>query len=400
MRPYLFFSAILVSLCCIGCGKPAAPQSTAEFLAEVNKEIGAPAQSAETGGVPDLSSKGEPTIEVGTRTLDMGLISNSDFSFGSVPIYNRGTADLSIISIATTCACTEGEMREKTIKPGQQGELKVRITPLRVAGFESHKTLTLTTNDPKNPHVSIDVTAKVDPEFLLEPAILDFGTISKGTRVEKTLRFRALQQVKQADQTYQPITLSGTQIVGQAPGLETSVEPIPQEKWAKPDMPEALVKVTLNTNELPLGPYMAMFHVKNNTVRVPSLPVPTMGDVQSFYSVNPRSITIQNMLPGTTKEAVAEITATQPCTLESLSISEGYLSAKTRPGKIPNSFVVDLSLADGVQPGHKQEKIRFTLKSGDLTLSDVIPVFVIVGTPAGATPDKAPGASTPSAASN
>ncbi len=96
------------------------------------------------------------------------------YAFGAIPatssvshrfiVQNTGTADLLISKLFTSCGCTTASLSTSVIPAGKQAELTVVFDP----GFhEVHGDVTrlvwLTTNDPVQPWVEIEVAANVQP---------------------------------------------------------------------------------------------------------------------------------------------------------------------------------------------------------------------------------------------
>ncbi len=50
-----------------------------------------------------------------------------------------------------------------------------------------HKSITVTTNDPKNRQILLTVTAAVQPEFILSDRIIFFGSVPRGTEAVKSI---------------------------------------------------------------------------------------------------------------------------------------------------------------------------------------------------------------------
>ncbi|HEX71813.1 MAG TPA: DUF1573 domain-containing protein, partial [Candidatus Hydrogenedentes bacterium] len=117
-------------------------------------------------------------------------MSNTANTEHRLKVFNHGKAPLRIFDIKTTCAaCTIGFMppERAVIPPGGESHIEVVFIPRGVHGFFSHKTLTIYSNDPKQPALMVNVKASVDPEFALEPEEIDFGTLQKGEIPQKTM---------------------------------------------------------------------------------------------------------------------------------------------------------------------------------------------------------------------
>ena len=133
-------------------------------------------------------------------------------------------------------------------------------------------------NDPKHPRWKVEVVAHVEPEFLLEPAEIDFGTIAKGTPATRTLLFRQLDE--------QRVEVEGFEQSKLGTPLDLSFETKPQAQWLQPDRTEYELRVSLPEDVSP-GKYVSRMYVKTTCKRVQRFPVLVRAQVESFYSVAP-----------------------------------------------------------------------------------------------------------------
>ena len=212
-----------------------------------------------------------PQIEAETTHYQLGVIANDKITSGRVMIHNRGKAALLIPKVNTQCGCTKGKMSQEMIPPGESAPLEVTIDPMRINGFKSTKTLTLYTNDPKHPTLTIQVSAEVEPEFVLEPPMLDFGTITKGEP--------ATQNLKVIQKTDQPFELTEAAIVGNESYFEFAHQEIPAAERTDPNKKEYFATVTVLPTA-PAGPLRASLRLKTNLKRLPVSVAPVFAEVK------------------------------------------------------------------------------------------------------------------------
>jgi hypothetical protein len=107
-------------------------------------------------------------------------ITPASYDFGDVPyqeveaillIKNVGDEDLEINGISTSCGCTKAYAKEKVIKPGGKTELIVTFDPnlmeYEVFG-EIYRAVFVTSNDPVNEEITIEIVANVVKKGLPE----------------------------------------------------------------------------------------------------------------------------------------------------------------------------------------------------------------------------------------
>lgn len=100
------------------------------------------------------------TIKFDRTTYDFGDISEGKTVQYDYTFRNLGKRDLIIRKIASSCGCTSGSSSGTIIKPGDVGSIKVSFS---TAGYSNRqgKTITVFTNDPKNPSVVLRLTGNV-----------------------------------------------------------------------------------------------------------------------------------------------------------------------------------------------------------------------------------------------
>ncbi|WP_320053654.1 DUF1573 domain-containing protein [uncultured Acetobacteroides sp.] len=104
-----------------------------------------------------------PTIKFDRTTYDFGEVAEGKAVVYEYGFKNLGKRDLIIRKIGTSCGCTTGAPSGTIIKPGESGSIKVSFG---TSGYSNRqgKTITVITNDPKNPSVVLRLTGNVKPK--------------------------------------------------------------------------------------------------------------------------------------------------------------------------------------------------------------------------------------------
>lgn len=264
-----FTSVSAVISCAIllgGCGGDTASQDEnvdpdEAFLQQVR-------QSASTASAP-LQASGtihpgnrRAKIELETDDFEMGLISYEGVSKREMKIYNRGSTNLEISQVRTTCNCTVGTMRNKVIPPGETGILEIRVDPSRIPGFYTTKTLTLYTNDPVNPHPTIDVTTHVEAEAEFSPNEFRLGSLSRGEGAEMIAHVRQIHETR--------LEISSVSISPESPYFTADFEEVPESDWRTPGKKEYVITARI----LPGAPpdeYLRVIRVRSNLKYQPDI---------------------------------------------------------------------------------------------------------------------------------
>ncbi len=75
----------------------------------------------------------------------------------------------------------------KQIQPGQSGQIEVTVKTEGIAAGALSKSVTVQTNDPRQPQAVLTVTAVVAPEFNLSERFLYFGSVPKGKEATREI---------------------------------------------------------------------------------------------------------------------------------------------------------------------------------------------------------------------
>ena len=363
---------------------PKAESAGDDFIEEARKLAEQAKQRREVGTQPgkDKDPSLVPVMEFEpAKLLDVGVIPREGATTKEIKIHNKGKADLVIQSAKASCGCVKAKLdqRKKTVVPGDYTTITVTIDPNRISGFEQRKAITVMSNDPVKPKAKIDVLAKVDPEFSIEPEAVDLGTVKKGTPAKVSLVFRQL--------TEEPIEIVGLRAHTNGEHLELSFDKRPEEQWTQPGHVEYDITVALS-EFAPPGQFNARFGIQTTCKRLRMFYCTLKAKVESFYSVAPqRRITLRTGgRSGSNPTTRVSVTADRPFEIVDLATSSEQFTAALAPGKVPNSSFIELALSPDAQPGHKSETVSFSVKTAEQTLKERIPVRVQVARTSGRPP--------------
>ncbi len=157
-----------------------------------------------------------PSIAFENLTKDMGKITEGEPVKHVFKFTNKGQAALEILKVEPACGCTAAVLSSKHIAPGDSGEIEVSIKTEGMSALS--KTIAVTTNDPRQPQVTLTVNAVVEPEFGLSERSLYFGNNPRGKEVTKELLVTApaAKQVSftSVDSTDQAVTVKMEPVAG------------------------------------------------------------------------------------------------------------------------------------------------------------------------------------------
>lgn len=108
-----------------------------------------------------------PKIELSTTSFDLGDINpNEGIRTETFFVRNIGDAPLKIISVSTSCGCTEAEVESEEIYPGEQTKLIVYYDPSvhpELTG-KIKRIIYVKSNDLFQEEVELELTGNILPE--------------------------------------------------------------------------------------------------------------------------------------------------------------------------------------------------------------------------------------------
>ena len=109
-------------------------------------------------------AEGTPHIVFQEQAHDFGKVIQGKIVEYTFTFENKGTADLLIGEVTTSCGCTAALVSNNTLKPGETGQIKVSYDSQGRAGKVDRK-ITVVSNDPVEPSKELTITAMVDPSM-------------------------------------------------------------------------------------------------------------------------------------------------------------------------------------------------------------------------------------------
>lgn len=103
-----------------------------------------------------------PVIAFKETTFDFGNMKQRNTVEYDFVFTNNGKSDLLIRKINASCGCTAVKPKDNLVKPGESSSIKAVFNSGTFQGRQN-KSITVITNDPKNPQVILRVTGNVQP---------------------------------------------------------------------------------------------------------------------------------------------------------------------------------------------------------------------------------------------
>lgn len=126
-------------------------------------------------------AEGAPIIKFEKDTFDFGTTSQVQSVTGTFVFTNSGASDLKVEKPKPSCGCTVAGVKPEggILKPGEKGELTFSLNVGHARGQLS-KSITVPSNDPKNPNVSLKIMVNVKQVIEFSPAAINLGDMRQG----------------------------------------------------------------------------------------------------------------------------------------------------------------------------------------------------------------------------
>lgn len=226
-----------------------------------------------------------PKLVAPQDTYDFGHVTQGDAVPFTFTLRNDGDQELVITNVRPSCGCTAALASSDRVPPGGEatvtGEVKSATLQDRIA-----KTVTVESNDPTTPRLTLTVTGVVDVPFHVEPQYLHFGQVREGTGAEQTVTLTVNDPAKL------PVTIE--KIETNHPQLSAEVAPRAGE-----DPPRQFDITVRVSPDAPRGiiasPLVIHLAGEKNTLRVA-----TYADIVGSVALYPQRVSLGLVEPGQT----------------------------------------------------------------------------------------------------
>lgn len=198
-----------------------------------------------------------PKIVCGEPVHDFGTTNNTGFIEHDFLIRNEGTLSLEIRGVSATCGCTAVKPSQNVIPPGGEASIHARLD-LRGRNGAQIKTISVQSNDPQTPTLSLQLKGTAVQALRAQPPSLFFGRVEPNAVRNRTFDIIAAQG---------PIQITGVRTDN--PGLV--VVPVAPEAGA--DGSSHRFELTLD-DALPEGNLNGSIFVKTDRADLPELAIP------------------------------------------------------------------------------------------------------------------------------
>lgn len=125
--------------------------------------------SAAAGAIENQALSGTPKAVVVQKAFTFNEVLEGEMVTHAFLIENQGTAPLKVLDVRTSCGCTTAQ-RPGIIASGAQDRIVVKGNTNGYGGRVFHKTITVSTNDPLQPQIRLQLSGPVVQFARIEPS--------------------------------------------------------------------------------------------------------------------------------------------------------------------------------------------------------------------------------------
>jgi hypothetical protein len=126
-------------------------------------------------------------LRVEAPLYNYGKVWDTDTVTHTFEVRNVGSQVVTIANVQTSCGCTTTDQWERQIAPGAVWKLPVKFVAANRRG-QSSKTITVDTDDPGWPVITLSLEGEVSPRIEVSPTPgVNFGTLRQDSNARKTL---------------------------------------------------------------------------------------------------------------------------------------------------------------------------------------------------------------------
>jgi len=271
---------------------------------------------------------------------DFGTVPKGSVAKARIKITSLWRDDTHIADVRTTCGCSAAEPDKTTLKSRESTFIEITMNTHKFT-HRKNSNVIVTFDKPQRAEVRIPITAYIQPDIILDPGSVNFGSIDNGIawrqKVQVSHAHQSNWQITTAKSDSEHLDVNVTKNEGK-PGYELSVT-------LKPTAPigDFRDQVVLNTTD-------------PNSAQVTVL---VEGKVTPDIIVTPEMASIGKMAPGQEKTVRVVVRGKRPILIESIkSSTEHSAFAWETPAEEKNVHVIPIHIKAGSALGKIEEEFQ------------------------------------------
>ena len=288
------------------------------------------------GGTPPQP----PKLSFASSAQELGTVAQGEPFQHRFEFRNDGGSALVIHNVKTACDCAAALAQESVVAPGASGSIEVRCNSDHSHG-RVQRTVTVYSNDPARPVLTLTIGGEVDPDAVADPPALYLGHVRRGQRSENEARLfaRAPEALRLAtgggavlDASLQPADSAGT-----ARSLAVAIKP-----------------------DAPLGRFSETVRVATNSPKHPLLKIDVVGFVDGDLVVSPRALSFGRVTQGdaAADTLLVENRGQAPVHVTAASVAGSSARAEVQTIEEGRRYEVRVVLNTSLPPGRLNDRVE------------------------------------------
>ena len=229
------------------------------------------------------------TIAFSETTKDFGSIINTQIQKFSFKFKNTGVGTLKITDVHASCGCTVPQLAKREYAPGEEGEITGEFNPKSKMGA-AHSSVTVNSNDPEHPTVTLQIAASVQKIVFAEPMVAQIGQVAKGE--VKGVDVKVMGRKPDFKATSATVQSGGNDVFT----VEIVGEP-EDYMYQGEKLRASTVRVTLKPNAK-VGYFNQAVTIRTNDEREDTMQISAFASVVGDLEASPAAVTLGVIEPG------------------------------------------------------------------------------------------------------
>jgi hypothetical protein len=283
---------------------------------------------------------------------DFGTVSRNAKTEHAFVIENCFEEDVRIVSVRSSCGCTNPVLTKKTLKSWEKGELIAQFNTRAFIGTKSAE-ITLVIDRPHYAEVKLTVGGTIRSDVVVEPGEVRFGDIDLGATktVDLKISYAGRKDWKILD------------IRGDSDFLEVRLDPVKRQGT----MANYLLHIKLKDNA-PVGEILDELVVVTNDEKNDQFTLPVSGRIIPPVSISPTYVSLGDIAQGKSAQQRLIVRAKTPFSITGIDCEDGRFEFKAPEGSrtvhvIPFTFKGDL--LNDKDTGSLKQKVTVRTSLGD-----------------------------------
>lgn len=303
-----------------------------------------------------------PRLVAAEPIFDAGTVSKGERVKVDFVLENQGQADLEISDVRPSCGCTVASF-DKKIPAGGKGKVHAELETIDFQGPIA-KTVTVLSNDPANPRLTLTIKVKIEPHIAVTPGYaryiyvqtLDPGTVSQTLWAIDYPDFQLLE----VKSPYPFVSAS----FHEAKGEEAKAEGVGRQ-WR--------IDMTIQPDAA-VGPLREFLVVKTNHPKQQEVRIPISGFVRPLMHLTPQ-VADFGKVEKITEAREIELSLVNfgedAVTISGVDSDVAGVSAQVEATEAGRRFKVKVKLAPGAAKGDLQTKLRIKTSAAKMPVLEL-----------------------------